>query len=396
MNRFVTLIALFLTVGLATAADLERARKIAQEAIIADTHIDVPYRITEAWVDVTGPTEGGDFDLPRARAGGLDVPFMSIYVPASKETEGGAYQLANQLIDHVEALVGRAPQAFAVVASTEDVTKVVADGKIALALGMENGAPIEGDLRNLKHFHDRGIRYITLAHSKSNHISDSSYDKTRIWNGLSPFGKAVVTQMNRLGIIVDVSHISDAAFEDVIEITTAPVLATHSSARHFTPGFERNMSDDLIRKLAENGGVIAINFGSAFLTKTANEYSTAYWEARDAFEEEHGLEDGSPELEAFAKAYREEKPYPYADLSDVLDHIDHVVKLVGVDHVGIGSDYDGVGDSLPVGLKDASTYPNLVAGLLDRGYSEDDIRKILGGNVMRVWKAVEAEAAKYR
>ncbi|MDX1570042.1 MAG: dipeptidase [Xanthomonadales bacterium] len=395
MYRIATFITLVLAAVSASAADLERARNIAHEALIADTHIDVPYRVTEAWVDVTRSTEGGDFDLPRARAGGLDLPFMSIYVPASKETEGGAYQLANQLIDHVEALVARAPKDFAVAVSTEDVTRIVGDGKIALAMGMENGSPIEGDLSKLRHFHERGIRYITLAHSKSNHISDSSYDDTRIWNGLSPFGKAVVTQMNRLGMIVDVSHLSDAAFEDVIEISTAPVLATHSSARHFTPDFERNMSDELISKLAKNGGVIAINFGSAFLTRTANEYSQTYWDARDAFEEEHGLEDGNPELEAFAKAYREENPYPYAELSDVLDHIDHVVKLVGVDHVGIGSDYDGVGDSLPVGLKDVSSYPNLVVGLLDRGYSEEDIRKILGGNVMRVWRAVEAEAAKY-
>ena len=370
----------------------ERAQALADKLLIADTHIDVPYRMKDAWVDATKATAGGDFDLPRAQAGGLDLAFMSIYVPASMESAGGSWQLANELIDFVQAMVFRAPDHLALAASTADVERAVAAGKLALALGMENGAPIEGKLENLKFFHDRGIRYITLAHSESNHISDSSYDENKRWQGLSDFGRQVVAEMNRLGIIIDVSHVSDDAFHQVIELSKAPVLATHSSARHYTPGFERNMSDEMIVKLAENGGVIQINFGSSFLSKEANEYSQAFFPARASFIEEQGIEADDPAVEAFTEQYRKEHPYPYATLETVLDHIDHVVKLTSVDHVGIGSDYDGVGDSLPVGLKDVSDYPNLVDGLLARGYSEADIAKILGGNTMRVWKAVEAAA----
>jgi len=373
--------------------DKSHAQAIARSSIIADGHVDMPYRLQDGWADVTVSAPDRNFDYPRAMAGGLSLPFMSIYTPAEMEETGGGYLLANQLIDSVEALVGRAPDKFAMAHSTAQAEAAIASGKIALALGLENGSPIEGKLENVAHFHARGIRYITLAHGLSNHISDSSYDENRQWNGLSPFGRKVVAEMNRLGIMVDISHLSDEAAFDVLELSQVPVIASHSSARHFTPGWERNMGDELIRALADNGGIIMINFGSTFLTKDANEWSTARTAAREAWSEETGHAEDSPEAEEWEESYRAQNPLPFASVSDIADHYDHVIGLVGVEHVGVGSDYDGVGDSLPVGMKDVSTYPNLVAELLRRGYSEEDIRAILGGNLMRVWRSVESHAA---
>lgn len=370
------------------------ALTIAKNSIIVDTHIDVPYRIVDHWEDVSVATEKGDFDYPRAMAGGLNAPFMSIYVPARLQSEGGSFEMAEKLIGLVEDIAARSPDKFAIATSTEDVRRSFAAGVISLAMGMENGSPIENDIRRVKYFHGRGIRYITLAHALSNLIADSSYDDNKQWGGLSDFGKDVVREMNRVGIMVDVSHISDDAFWDVMDIVEAPAIASHSSARHFTPGWERNMNDDMIKRLAANGGVIMINYGSAFLTKEANEYSSSRSDAYDAHREANGLEDNEEVQRAFYAEYAiEHGSYPYATLADVLDHFDYVVKLTSIDHVGIGTDYDGVGDSLPIGLKDVSSYPNLTRGLLERGYSEQDVRKILGGNLLRVWQAVEEYAA---
>jgi membrane dipeptidase len=202
--------------------------------------------------------------------------------------------------------------------------------------------------------------------------------------------------MNRVGIMVDVSHISDGAFWDVMEVAKAPVIASHSSARHFTPDWERNIDDDMIERVAESGGVVMINFGSAFLTEEANRYTRARSKAFDAYIEEKKLEKNDELQTEFNDVYdRDNGPFPYATLENALGHFDHVVALVGIDHVGIGSDFDGVGDSLPIGLKDVSSYPNLIAGLLDRGYSESDIRKILGENLLRVWADVEKYATAH-
>lgn len=369
-------------------AYLEQARQLAQRYLIADTHIDVPYRLQDAWADVTKGTEDGDFDYPRAKAGGLDLVFMSIYTPAGYEGPGGHWQLANVLIDGVEAMAARAPEKFVVVSEPDQATAAKAAGKIALALGMENGSPIR-TVEDVQFFHDRGVRYVTLAHSLSNAISDSSYDEARPNDGLSDFGREVVAEMNRLGMLVDVSHLSDKAIQDVLAITKDPVVATHSSARHFTPDWERNLSDELIKAIADNGGVVHINFGSSFLTQDANGWFDEFAAAREAFIAEQAVERGSEAVAAFSTNYREQKPFPYANVDDVVEHIEHVIKLTSVDHVGLGSDYDGVGDSLPEGLKDVSTFPNLIAALLAKGYSEGDIEKILGGNLMRAWLAAK-------
>ena len=375
-------------------ASRDRGREIAHDSVMVDTHIDVPYRLEEEWADVSQATEGGDFDYPRAVSGGLNAAFMSIYTPADLAEEGGSKALAEKLIGMVEDIAASAPDRFAIARSPAEVAGHFEAGIISLPMGMENGSPLESQLANVARFYDRGIRYITLAHSRSNALADSSYDDNKRWGGLSDFGVEVVHEMNRLGMMVDVSHLSDDAFYDVIEMTRAPVIASHSAARHFTPEWERNMSDEMIVRLAENGGVIMINFGSAFISEEAWKYGEARGEAYDAWLEETGAEEDEEAQARFREQYAEEHgPYPYATLDQVLDHFDHVVELTSADHVGIGSDYDGVGDSLPIGLKDVSDYPNLVNGLLDRGYSVEAVKKILGENLLRVWRDVETVAA---
>lgn len=376
---------------------------VAEPMLIVDTHIDVPYRLGEHYEDVSKATEKGDFDYPRAVAGGLNVAFMSVYVPAEMQDPGAAKPVAEKLIQLVRGIESSAPEKFSLASSTAQVIDRVARGKIAMVMGMENGAGLEDDLGNVAYFYDQGIRYVTLTHGKANLIADSSYDTERPWGGLSPYGREVVKEMNRVGIMVDVSHVTDETFYQVMDVTAVPVIASHSSARHFTPGFERNMSDDMIRRLARDGGVIQINFGSSFLTGAANQWfvdmvkeRTAWAQARQAEQPESEAEPDERELDAFVKEYRETNPMPYASLDDVLDHIDHAVGVGSVDNVGIGSDFDGVGDSLPVGLKDVSDYPKLIAGLRTRGYSEEDIRKIMGGNLMRVWRMAEEYADSIR
>jgi len=366
--------------------------ELAQSLLIIDTHIDVPYRLKQSWADVSSATEGGDFDYPRAIEGGLNAPFMSIYIPASVDEAGGAFALADELIDGMESLAASAPDKFAIATCSDDLQSHFENNLISLPLGMENGGPVAQSEEALAHFFNRGIRYITLTHSKSNKISDSSYDTNEAWMGLSPYGKELITRMNDLGVMIDVSHISDAAFAQVIEISKAPVIASHSSLRHYTPGFVRNMSDEMVKTLGAANGVIQINFGTNFLTSEAQIYSKQRRQVIAAYIASEGLAQDDPAVKAFAEQYKKDNPYPYATTNDVLDHIDRVVELAGIDAVGIGSDYDGVGDSLPQGLKDVSTYPHLIDGLLDRGYSEADIAKVLGGNALRVWRAVEAYA----
>jgi membrane dipeptidase len=384
--------------GADTSALEKQARQIAREHLLIDTHIDVPYRLQDGWVDVTQATEGGDFDYPRAREGGLDIVFMSIFSPPVMEKSDGdaseAYELAHRLIDSVEAMAGRAPEKFMLVKSAQDAEKALQTGRIGLALGMENGSPINHDLHNIRLFAERGISYITLTHGKSNHICDSSYDENRQWNGLSPFGREVVAEMNRAGVMIDISHVTDETFYQVLEISKVPVIASHSSPRHFTPGWERNMSDEMIKALAEAGGVIQINFGSSFISPEARDWFVAMAGKRKAYLAELNAPPHGPAAQKFSKEYRAANPFPYATMDDVMANFEHVIKLVGIEHVGIGSDFDGVGDSLPVGLKDASYYPALIQAFLERGYSEEAIRAVMGGNLMRVWREVEAFAQR--
>ena len=331
------------------------AQELAQEMIIIDTHLDTPIQLymqqskNGFYEDIT-KTSSLHFDFDRAVSGGLNVPFFVIFTPPSAEEKGTAFEMAKDLIQILEDIMNKHPSKFRLVKSPEEITNE--KGVMQVVYGMENGAPIESKLSNIKIFSDMGINYITLAHSKSNHISDSSYDSNKNWGGLSPFGRKVVAEMNKQGVMIDISHVSDAAFYEVLKLTKTPVIASHSSLRHFVPGFERNVSDDMLRELAKNEGVIQICFGSEFIA--------------------------------------EKKKYPnlIVTVKDVADHIDRVKELVGIDHVGIGSDYDGW-RNFPVGLEDTSTYPNLIKELLNRNYTKQEIEKIFGGNLLRVWREVK-------
>ena len=331
------------------------AQELAQEMIIIDTHLDTPIQLymqqskNGFYEDIT-KTSSLHFDFDRAVSGGLNVPFFVIFTPPSAEEKGTAFEMAKDLIQILEDIMNKHPSKFRLVKSPEEITNE--KGVMQVVYGMENGAPIESKLSNIKIFSDMGINYITLAHSKSNHISDSSYDSNKNWGGLSPFGRKVVAEMNKQGVMIDISHVSDAAFYEVLKLTKTPVIASHSSLRHFVPGFERNVSDDMLRELAKNEGVIQICFGSEFIA--------------------------------------EKKKYPnlIVTVKDVADHIDRVKELVGIDHVGIGSDYDGW-RNFPVGLEDTSTYPNLIKELLNRNYTKEEIEKIFGGNLLRVWREVK-------
>ncbi len=283
------------------------------------------------------------------------------------------------------------PDKFAIATRSSDLAEHKEAGLVSLPMGLENGAPIES-MEDLEHYYERGIRYITLTHGRDNHICDSSYDSTQTWGGLSPFGEEVVDHMNRLGIMVDISHLTDSTIAQVLRRSVAPVIATHSSARHFTPGWQRNISDDLIQATAAKGGVIMVSFGSLFVRGEYLEQNRALSAAIDAYLEENNIDPDSEE--GFLYRERQRKSNPIGTLADLVDHIDHIVDLVGIDHVGLGSDYDGV-TGLPKGLEDVSTYPNLIAELIRRDYSDEDIAKILGGNALRVWQQVEEVAANY-
>jgi membrane dipeptidase len=372
-----------------------KAQKLADKYIITDGHVDLPYRLKvqnfrleRQYLGIPYQTNDGDFDYIRSRKGGLDAPFMSIYIPSRLQIDGGAVELADSLIDMIQYIATHQSKYFAIAHTPDEVRSIVKKKKIALPMGMENGAPVENDLTKVKYFKDRGISYITLTHAKDNKICDSSYDTTRTWRGLSPYGYQVLDEMQRTGIMIDISHVSDSTYYQTLRYTQVPVIASHSSCRKFTPGFERNMSDDMIRRLKPNGGVIMVNFGSTFLDGKVDPYNDSLRNMLNAELEIRGLKSDSDEGKAHTEQFRISHPKLYADVEKVADHIDHIVQLCGVDCVGFGSDYDGVGDSLPTGLKDVADYPNLIYVLLKRGYTERDIKAMCSDNLFRVWQKV--------
>lgn len=374
--------------------NLRKGKYLAHKFLMIDTHIDLPHQLSRGWYEVDGRNEKGHFDYERAIEGGLNVAFMSIYMSPTYEFNG-AKNYADTLISFVNRIVETHPDKFKLVTSTNDVLSNFPSDKVLLAMGMENGSPIEGELNNIKYFYDKGIRYITLSHTKNNHICDSSGDEVKKWNGLSPFGKEVIKEMNRLGILVDIAHVSDSAFYQALELSEVPVFSSHSNARHFTKDLERNMNDEMIIALANKGGVINVLYGS-FLMK--DELIKSIDKRRDEltiYLKENNLERNSPEAREFLKQYNINHPNVEGNVWDVVDIINHIVNLVGIDYVGMGSDFDGVG-ALPVGLKDVSQIPNLLAALLEEGYSEEDIEKICSKNFLRVWKTVENYAKQFK
>ncbi|GAA3920862.1 dipeptidase [Luteimonas lutimaris] len=397
MHRTLPVLLLALVPALASAQATDAARALAQDAVIVDTHIDAPGMLMDGWKDLGEEAEGREFDYPKAHAGGLDVAFMSIYTSPRQDDEGNAWQAANEMIDAVEALAQRHPDKFALLRSPGDVDTLRKGDRVLLPLGMENGAPLVDDLANVQFFFDRGVRYITLAHSAPNRIADSSYAVERKWHGLSPFGRKVVAEMNRLGIMVDVSHISDESAAEAIKLSTVPVIASHSAFRHFTPDFERNISDELAKAIADKGGVVQVPFGTAFVNPESAADTQAHFRAINDFNKRNAeLKAAGEPLQdraAFEKDWEESHPARQTPIEAVLDQIDYGVKLIGIDHIGIGSDFDGVDGELPDGLRTTADFPNLVAGLQARGYKDEDIAKILGGNLLRTWAAIEAGAA---
>ena len=380
-------------------ADLrKKADKLAHKFIITDGHVDLPYRLKiqnfrleRHYIDslvLSTVAKTGNFDYVRAKKGGLSVPFMSIYIPSNLQKTGTEKRLADSLIDMIQGLIKSNPEKFAEGKTPQYCAQNFKKGLISMPMGMENGAPILA-LSDVDYFYKRGIRYITLTHGKDNHICDSSYDTTRTWGGLSAYGREVVAEMNRVGVMVDISHVSDDAFWAVMDITKKPCIASHSSCRFFTPDFKRNMSDSMIQRLGRNNGVIQINFGTSFLDEKARKDIEIKQKEVGKLLQEKGLKPDDKAAKLVIEQFQRDNPILFADVETVANHIDHVRKLVGIDHIGLGSDFDGVGDTLPTGLKDVSQYPNLIFVLLKRGYSDSDIEKICYKNVWRVWNEVE-------
>ena len=367
-----------------------QSEKLSRENIIIDGHIDLPFRLYkknllfEKKIELDKETSG-NFDIPKAIRGGLNCPFMSIYIPSDKNFDE-AFVLADNLIDLVDNVIKSNQKNLSHASGPSDVEKNFIENKISLPMGMENGSALGTDINNIKYFFSRGIRYLTLTHAKDNQICDSSYDSKRTWNGLSDFGVEVIKEMNKIGMMVDVSHISDKTFYDVLKISKKPLVATHSSPRKFTPSFERNMSDEMIIDLAENGGIIMINFGSSFVNQRSNKIFSEIEKKVKGYKTKKNIKNDHKELERYKNELINEMN-PFAKIEDVVETIDHVYKLVGIDHIGFGSDFDGLGNSLPEGLKDVSMYPNIIERLLKKNYSEEDIKKICCENLFRVWNA---------
>ncbi len=373
----------------ASTAVSSRASQIHRRAIVVDTHDDTTQRLLfDKSFDIGRRHDTGSIDVPRMRDGGLDALFFSIFV-SGDVTGPAAVRRAMALIDSVHEAVRQHPADLVLATTATDIRRAAADGKIAALMGMEGGHMIDDDLGLLRSYARLGVRYLTLTHSVNTNWADSSGDKPS-HNGLTAFGKEVVRELNRLGMMVDVSHVSDKTFYDALEVSKAPVIASHSSCRAIA-NHPRNMTDDMLRTLARNGGVVMINYSVGFLSE---EYRVASQKARDETKtfEELTKTCGNEacailELDRITRSAMMSGELPKVGWEKIVDHIDHAVKVAGVEHVGLGSDFDGT--SVPLGMEDASKLPKITQALLDRGYSERDIQKILGGNILRVMEDVE-------
>jgi membrane dipeptidase len=349
----------------------ERAMRLHREAIVIDTHNDITSPITDQDYDLGARDTSGrtQTDIPRMREGGLDAEFFAIYVAAKYAKEGGAARRALEMIDGVYEQARRHPESLEMAFTVEDIRRIHKTGKIAALMGIEGGHAIEDSLGALRQFYRLGVRYMTLTHTNTNNWADSAgginNPAERRHGGLSDFGREVVREMNRMGMMVDISHVSDETFQDVIEISQTPVIASHSSCRALT-NVPRNMTDDMLRALAKNRGVIMINFYNGFIN---TEYA------------------------------RPGAPYPTmpadkATMEMLMSHFEHAIKVAGIDHVGIGSDFDGIDGLSPAGMEDVSKLPMITYELLKRGYSDADVKKVLGENLLRVMAEVEGVAKR--
>jgi membrane dipeptidase len=360
-----------------------KAVEICKNNIIIDSHIDWPEFILDDPEDISKRTIKGDFDLVRADSGGLNAALSVVYVSTKFGVEEGR-KIVDSTINLVIGYTKKYPDKFALALNPDDVKNNFKKKLFSLPLCLENGSPIGNDLKYLKYLKEQGMVYITLCHSKTNQISDANFDEDRKWKGLSPFGIEVIKEMNKLGLMIDISHSTDSTVYQALRYSKAPIVATHSCCRYFTPGMDRNLPDTLIKAIAKNKGVVMVSFGSFFLDSLCSKNWNYLWEK---WQDSSGISLHSKEGGAFVMKYAKTHKL-YSDVKQVADQIDHIVKLVGIDYVGIGSDYDGIGESQPIGLKDVSCYPVLVAELLKRGYTENDIKKILSENFFRVWNEV--------
>jgi membrane dipeptidase len=370
------------------------ALRIHRAAIVVDGHNDITTPMVDKDYDLSTPSVGKyHTDLPRLKQGGITAQFFSIYVDQKYAKEGGAARRALDMIDLVYRAVERYPNDLILATSVADIRRAKREGKIAAMMGIEGGHAIENSLMALRDFYRLGVRYMTLTHNNTNDWADSSRDEAR-HNGLTDFGKEVVREMNRLGMLVDVSHVSDKTMSDVLDISSAPIIASHSSARALAD-HPRNIPDDLLRRIAKNGGVVMVNFFPLFIDPKAiaadRERSARLKPQLDALRERY-KDDPERLMEEQTKLYAA-YPLPPTPLSVLIDHIDHIRRVAGIDHVGLGSDFDGV-SSLPEDLKDVSQLPNITYELLRRGYSPQDIRKVLGENLLRVLGEAENVARK--
>jgi membrane dipeptidase len=382
----------------AAAVDPAVARALHFDAIVIDTHDDTTQRLLDPAFDLGTRHQDGSIDIPRMREGGLDAIFFSIWIPGTITGDEAVRQAIAQ-IDAVKRQVAAHPDDLELVTTAEGIRSAVAAGRIAVLLGVEGGHMIANDLANLRRFFDLGVRYMTLTHSVNVDWADSSTDKPRN-AGLSPFGREVVQEMNRLGMMVDISHVSDAVFDDVMRLSKAPAIASHSSARALCQ-VPRNMNDRMIRDLAAHGGTMQVNYNMGFLSqKFADARSAndgAIRNAIDAEATERCTGDMACEIQAgsdLARERVERGTLPRVEWTEIVDHIDHAAQVAGTAHVGLGSDFDGA--DMPYGMEDATDLPKLTQALLERGYSPDQVRDILGRNLLRVMERVEKVAAEER
>jgi membrane dipeptidase len=375
-----------------------QARAIQQSAIVVDTHADTPQRFLDDGFDIgsTDPHDVGHLSLDKAQRGNLGAEFFSIWV--DPETNKGHFaQHTFDLIDSVYEQAARHPDRMMMAFSIADIERAHGEHKLAALMGIEGGHSIENDMHLLRNYYRLGVRYMTLSWSNTNEWADSSGDindaKIQHHNGLTDFGKQVVLEMNRLGMMVDISHVADKTFWDAIATTKAPVIASHSSARALVNA-PRNMTDDMLRAVAKNGGVVQVNFFSGFLDEDyrkaveaqAKDQAAAIQKYIDSLKAQ-GKPVNYVEVDRMERAWMAKIPRP--PFKVLIDHIDHIAKIAGVDHVGLGSDFDGVSGATPRGMDSAADLPKITQALLDRGYSADDIKKILGGNLLRVFRQVE-------
>ncbi len=402
MNRAVLALLLCASPSVAAEDLAARAKRIQREAIVIDTHLDAPDQLASKWADIAQRGATLHFDLPRAKEGGLSAPFFSIYVSGSYAETGGAARRALELIDLTHRVVDAHAADMVMASSVAEIRAAKQAGKMAVLMGIEGGHALEDSLGVLRQMYRAGVRYVTLTHTNTNHWADSSgpfylpdFDpkKYALHGGLSAFGRAVVKEMNRLGMIVDISHTSDATVDHVLAISRAPVMASHSACRALA-NMPRNLTDDQIRRIGEKGGLVMINFGSVFVGQET-------WDAFEAMKKRLApdvakLRAQHKDPRAFARAlfalYDKQPKLPRSTLARLVDHVERVIKIAGVGAVGLGTDFDGIEDT-PIGMDDVAMLPRLTEELLRRGHSEADVKKVLGENFLAFLTRVEATKA---